>query len=166
MVSFIGGGNRSTRRKLRPTANHWQIYHIFLYRVHLVWSGFELTTLVVIDIDCIGSCKPIYHTATGSYHIGLFKETINLLVTKLCTKDYWIAPSILMWLSWTWGKNMPFCCGKIHWIYVYNVFLLLNRHKILSSREMFSRTWYENVEISYYQKQEIWLNQKYTLYNK
>jgi hypothetical protein len=54
-----------------------KLYHIFFYRVHLVWSGFELATLVVIDIDCIGSCKPIYHTATGPYHIGLFKETKN-----------------------------------------------------------------------------------------
>ena len=125
-----------------------KVYHIFLYRVHLVWSGFELTTLVVIYTDCIGSCKPIYHTA------------------KLCTKDYWIAPYIRMWLSWAWGKKWHFCCGNIHWIYVYNVFFLLNRNKILPSREMFSRTWYENVEISYYQKQEIWLNQKYTLYNK
>ena len=29
-----------------------------LYRVHLAWVGFELTTLVVIDTDCIGSWNP------------------------------------------------------------------------------------------------------------
>ena len=29
-----------------------------LYRVHLVWAGFELTTLVVIGTDCTGSYKP------------------------------------------------------------------------------------------------------------
>ena len=28
-----------------------------LYRVRLAWVGFELTTLVVIGTDCIGSCK-------------------------------------------------------------------------------------------------------------
>ena len=32
-----------------------------LYRVHLAWWGFELTTLVVIDTDCIGSHKSNYH---------------------------------------------------------------------------------------------------------
>jgi hypothetical protein len=35
-----------------------------LYQVHLVWVGFELTTLVVISTDCIGSCKSNYHTIT------------------------------------------------------------------------------------------------------
>jgi hypothetical protein len=31
------------------------IYYIMMYRVHLAWAGFELTTLVVIGTDCIGS---------------------------------------------------------------------------------------------------------------
>jgi hypothetical protein len=34
------------------------------YRVHLVWAGFELTTLVLIYTDCIGSYKSNYHTIT------------------------------------------------------------------------------------------------------
>ena len=38
--------------------------HIMLYQVHLAWEGFELTTLVVIDTDCIGSYKSSYHTIT------------------------------------------------------------------------------------------------------
>ena len=37
-------------------------YHIKLYWVHLSWVGFEHATLVVIGIDCIGSCKSNYHT--------------------------------------------------------------------------------------------------------
>jgi len=28
------------------------------------WAGFELTTSVVIDNECIGSCKSNYHTIT------------------------------------------------------------------------------------------------------
>ena len=30
--------------------SHWQIYHIMLYRVHLAWVEFQLTTLVVFMI--------------------------------------------------------------------------------------------------------------------
>jgi hypothetical protein len=41
-----------------------KLYHIILYRVHPAWVGFELTTLVVIDTDCIGSCKSNYHMIT------------------------------------------------------------------------------------------------------
>jgi hypothetical protein len=34
-----------------------KLHHIILYRVHLVWAGFELTTLVVIGTDCTGNWK-------------------------------------------------------------------------------------------------------------
>ena len=37
-----------------------KIYHI-MYRVHLTWVGFELTPLVMISTDCIGSCKSNCH---------------------------------------------------------------------------------------------------------
>ena len=39
-----------------------KLYHIMLYRVHLAWAEFKLTTLEVIGTDCIGSCKSNYHT--------------------------------------------------------------------------------------------------------
>jgi len=39
-----------------------KLYHIMLYRAHLAWAGFELTTLVVLGTDCIGSCKSIFKT--------------------------------------------------------------------------------------------------------
>jgi hypothetical protein len=54
-LSFIGGGNRSTRRKLVLSQVTDKPYHIMLYRVHLAWVGFKLTTLVVIGANCIGS---------------------------------------------------------------------------------------------------------------
>ena len=39
-----------------------KLYHIMLYTSP--WSRFELTTSVVIGIDCIGSCKSNNHTNT------------------------------------------------------------------------------------------------------
>ena len=41
-----------------------KLYHIMLYREHLAWAGFELTTLVVIGTDYTGSCKSNYHMIT------------------------------------------------------------------------------------------------------
>ena len=41
-----------------------KLYHIMLYWVHLVWTGFELTNLVVIGTYYIGSCISNYHTIT------------------------------------------------------------------------------------------------------
>ena len=38
-----------------------KLYHIMLYWVYLTLVGFELTVLVVIGTDCIGSYKSNYH---------------------------------------------------------------------------------------------------------
>jgi hypothetical protein len=53
---------------LQATDKH---YHIILYPVHLVRAGFELTMLVVINTDCIGTfvvINPIYHTIMTARH--------------------------------------------------------------------------------------------------
>jgi hypothetical protein len=41
-----------------------KFYHIMLYTS--TWSRIELTTSVVIGIDCICSCKSNYHTITAT----------------------------------------------------------------------------------------------------
>jgi len=40
-----------------------KLYHKMLYTSP--WAGVEPTTSVVIDIDCLGSCKSNYHTITA-----------------------------------------------------------------------------------------------------
>ena len=47
-----------------------KLYHKMMYRVHLAWVGFELTTLVEIGTDYICNCKSNYHmimTTTAPY---------------------------------------------------------------------------------------------------
>ena len=53
--------------------------HIMLYWVHLTWTGFELT-LVVIGTDCIGSRKSNYHmiTTTTIWQCNNFTRDVNI----------------------------------------------------------------------------------------
>ena len=53
-----------------------KLYHIVLYRVHPAWVEFELTTLVVIGIDCIGSCKSNYHAITTTTVTPFFTSSV------------------------------------------------------------------------------------------
>ena len=53
-----------------------KLYHMMLYRVHLSWTGFELTTVEMIGTYCIGSWKANYHTTTTAPTISM-KELIN-----------------------------------------------------------------------------------------
>ena len=76
MVSFIGGGNR----RKPPTCHKSQTnFMTMLYRAHLSCAGFELTTLVVIGTDCIGSMfkiqLPYDHDHNGPVIILDFRST-------------------------------------------------------------------------------------------
>ena len=56
---------RVPRENYRPAASHWQtLSHNALSSTTSPWAGFELTTLMVIGIDCICSCNSNYHTIT------------------------------------------------------------------------------------------------------
>jgi hypothetical protein len=48
--------------------------------VHLAWTGSELTMLVVIGTDCIGSCKSNYHTIRTT----VAPNTIGCVYIKVC----------------------------------------------------------------------------------
>ena len=49
----------------RPAASHWQTLSRKVVSITPGLSGIQLTTLVVIGTDCIGSCKSNYHTITA-----------------------------------------------------------------------------------------------------
>ena len=52
------------RKPLTSSKSLTNFYHIMLYGVDLVWSGFKCTTLMAIGTDWIGSCKSNYNMIT------------------------------------------------------------------------------------------------------
>jgi hypothetical protein len=64
-----------------------KLYHVMLYRVHLSWVGFELTTLVVIGTDCIGCYRSIYNTIltiTVTYNTISAEFFLPIYILKYC----------------------------------------------------------------------------------
>ena len=86
--------------------NHWQIYHIMLYRVQLAWAGFILTTFVVIGTDCIGSCKSNCHKITTTMapyrHSDHVYDLKNYLLWPNFSSAIWIKLSLFHELSPLW----------------------------------------------------------------
>ena len=62
VVHFIGGGNGRTQRK-PATCRKSLTNFITLCCIEYIspWTGFKLTTFVVICTNCTGSCKSNYH---------------------------------------------------------------------------------------------------------
>jgi hypothetical protein len=63
----------------KPATSHWQTISHNVVSSTPCLKGFELTTLVVIDTDCIGSYKSNYHTITAT-----------TAKSKVCMKLNWI----------------------------------------------------------------------------
>jgi len=60
-----------TGENQQPVVSHWQTL-----------VGFELTTLVVIGTDCMGSCKSNYHTITTTAAPNNTKEKWQTMIYK------------------------------------------------------------------------------------
>jgi len=77
MVSFISGGNRSTQRKsLTCRKSLTNFITKCCIDCTSPWAVFKLTTLVVIDADCTGSCESNFHTIMTAPFL-LWKESLN-----------------------------------------------------------------------------------------
>ena len=106
-----------------------KLYHIMLYRVHFVWAGFELTTLVMVGTDYIhvGSLRFNYHTITTTtplykgvtwylyWYLWLYYWSINGYSNTSC----WRSEKCCFNLSLIWynsytkhklQKPFNFCC--------------------------------------------------------
>jgi len=88
-----------------------------LYRVHFVWAGFELTTLVVIGTDCIGSCKFNYHMITTTMAPSLFckcshfveyTSTVYLIVKPELPLFMW-SPTQVSHINFYMNSIMSYC---------------------------------------------------------
>ena len=102
-VSRVPGENHT------PAAIHKR-YHITLFRVHFAWAGFELTMLVVIFTNCIGSYKSNYHAITTTaaprnteivqYHYKKTQNTWMRIKIKIFPQRIWKTCFILIISSW------------------------------------------------------------------
>ena len=75
-----------------------KLYHIMLYGVQLAWVGFELTMLVVIVTDCLGSCKSNYHTITKMTAPNSIGKTCHSETSRTCILQYFV-PVMLQAMS-------------------------------------------------------------------
>ena len=101
VVSFIGGGNRSTWRK--PPTCHKSLTNFITWcciEYTSPWSRFEITTLVVIGNDCMGSCKSNYYTTKTTMAPYEHQHRRKWYILMISMFKYSWGPS---W-SWSYGS--------------------------------------------------------------
>ena len=76
VVSFIGGGYPEKTTDQSQVTD--KLYHIMIHLEHLACAGFQLTTLVVIGTDCIGSYKSTMRSRPRRPHTKVIKEVSKL----------------------------------------------------------------------------------------
>ena len=82
-----------------------KLYHIMLYTSP--WSRFKFTTSVVVDTDCIGSCKSNYHTIMTT--TAPFESLWNLLTHLYNTYLTSLKSSIINVLVIIWAYRTTTC---------------------------------------------------------
>ena len=115
-----------------PLSTIFQLYCGSQFYWYLVWVGFELTMLVVISINCIGSHKSNYHTITAmtrectctfiyhNYYITILYSIFDF--NSLMTNLFWPPTKTINFFRSSWLTDIKsvrsisydFFCPKIN----------------------------------------------------
>ena len=121
-------------------------------------TGFELTTLVVICTDCIGSCKSNYHamtaTATPLYY-GY--QCLRIVVSTVCSIIYVSTFSVPCCdvhydfrIKTMFGSSFPtFVCRWVHVLFMLFVFVSVSMLIFTWAIYFFSATVTDSVLFSF-----------------
>ena len=126
-ICCIGGGNRSTRKEQPIYRKSLTLYHIMLFRVHLAWTGFKLTTLVVIGTDCIAQVVVNPTTIRSWTRRSLLDQVIVIylqyMIEHIINLTWMLISGLIDWLifsanfssisamSWyAYHRETLFCC--------------------------------------------------------
>ena len=99
----------------------YKLYHIMLYRVHLSWMEFKLTTSMVIGTDCIGSCKSNYHMITTAP-----TKPGEWALMYMCVTDIYFAFVSMIYLS----VRLWNCSDSLVLIVFHFIVMFRGRYKI------------------------------------